>query len=88
MQNPITPFKIRPANRVNNIREYNFSKKLKDKAKLNARGSDIISLGIGGPDRPPHPETIETQCKGARKSDDNGYPPYIALAEQRRTIAE
>ena len=49
MQNSINPFNIRPANRVNNISEYYFSKKLKEIAELNARGLDIISLGIGGP---------------------------------------
>ena len=48
MQNSINPFNIRPANRVNNISEYYFSKKLKEIAELNARGLDIISLGIGG----------------------------------------
>ena len=66
MQNSINPFNIRPANRVNNISEYYFSKKLKEIAELNARGLDIISLGIGGPDRPPHPETIETLCTESR----------------------
>ena len=36
MQNSINPFNIRPANRVNNISEYYFSKKLKEIAELNA----------------------------------------------------
>ena len=57
MQNSINPFNIRPANRVNNISEYYFSKKLKEIAELNARGLDIISLGIGGPDRPDRKST-------------------------------
>ena len=35
MQNSINPFNIRPANRVNNISEYYFSKKLKEIAELN-----------------------------------------------------
>ena len=45
---------ICPANRVRQVKEYYFSKKLKEVAQLNAKGMDIISLGIGGPDRPPH----------------------------------
>ena len=77
MQNSINPFNIRPANRVNNISEYYFSKKLKEIAELNARGLDIISLGIGGPDRPPHPETIETLCTESRKSDVHGYQQMV-----------
>ena len=48
MQNSINPFNIRPANRENNISEYYFSKKLKEIAELNARGLDIISLGLTG----------------------------------------
>ena len=87
MQNSINPFNIRPANRVNNISEYYFSKKLKEIAELNARGLDIINLGIGGPDRPPHPETIETLCTESRKSDVHGYQPYIGLPELRRAFA-
>ena len=88
MQNSINPFNIRPANRVNNISEYYFSKKLKEIAELNARGLDIISLGIGGPDRPPHPETIETLCTESRKSDVHGYQPYIGIPELRRAFAD
>lgn len=59
MQNSINPFNIRPANRVNNISEYYFSKKLKEIAELNARGLDIINLGIGGPDRRPTPKRLK-----------------------------
>ena len=45
---------ICPANRVSQIKEYYFSKKLKEVADMNAKGLDVISLGIGSPDRPPH----------------------------------
>ena len=51
---------ICPANRVRQVKEYYFSKKLKEVAQLNAKGMDIISLGIGGPDRPPHQSVIDT----------------------------
>ena len=44
---------IQPANRVTEIQEYYFSRKLKEVAKLNAEGKDIISLAIGSPDMPP-----------------------------------
>ena len=43
---------IQPANRVTEIQEYYFSRKLKEVAKLNAEGMDIISLAIGSPDMP------------------------------------
>lgn len=43
---------IQPAQRVNQIQEYYFSKKLKEVAQLQAVGNDIISLAIGSPDMP------------------------------------
>lgn len=69
MPNQKTTYNITPANRVNQISEYYFSKKLKEVADMNARGLNVISLGIGSPDRPPHPETIETLCRESRKDN-------------------
>lgn len=66
MENQIS--KIKPADRLVNVSEYYFSKKLKEVAQMNAEGKDIISLGIGSPDMPPSEKTIETLCKEARKS--------------------
>ncbi len=37
---------IVPAERVSRIQEYYFSRKLREVAKLNSEGADIISLGI------------------------------------------
>lgn len=62
-----------PADRVQNIQEYYFSRKLAEVARLNDEGLDIISLGVGGPDRPPHPEVIETLCHEASRPDTHGY---------------
>lgn len=77
MQKHPTTSKIQPANRVNSVSEYYFSKKLKEIAALNAAGKDIISLGIGSPDKPPHANTIETLCTDSRKPDTHGYQPYV-----------
>ena len=51
---------IEPADRVKQVQEYYFSKKLREVARLNADGADIISLGIGGPDRMPPAGVVET----------------------------
>ena len=50
MKNSTNKPNIFPANRVENIKEYYFSKKLREIAEMNAAGADVISLGIGGPD--------------------------------------
>ena len=78
---------IVPADRVQEIQEYYFSKKLKEVAMLNAQGADIISLGIGGPDRPPHPDVISTLADEAAKPGNHSYQPYVGLPELRRAMA-
>lgn len=78
---------IKPADRISNVSEYYFSKKLKEIAKLNAEGKDIISLGIGSPDMPPSEQTIEALCDEARKADAHGYQSYIGIPELRQAFA-
>ena len=46
---------IQPANRVKEVKEYYFSTKLKEIAKLNAEGADIVSLGVAAPTVHPTP---------------------------------
>ena len=50
--------KIQPADRLNSVSEYYFSRKLKEVAQMNAAGIDVISLGIGSPDMPPSEKAI------------------------------
>lgn len=78
---------IKPAERLNAVSEYYFSKKLKEIASLNAAGKDIISLGIGSPDMPPSPETIEVLCKNAKKDNVHGYQPTVGILELRQAMA-
>ena len=70
------------------VKEYYFSKKLKEVARLNAEGRDIISLGIGGPDRPPHARVVDTLCEYAHRSDTHGYQPYVGPVELRQAYAD
>jgi len=78
---------IQPADRLSLVSEYYFSRKLKEVARLNAEGKDIISLAIGSPDMPPSPETIETLCEQARRPDTHGYQPTVGIPELRRAMA-
>ena len=80
--------KIVPANRVSDIKEYYFSKKLREIAQLNAEGADIISLGIGGPDRAPAEKVISTLQKQAAVSNNHSYQSYIGLPELRQAFAD
>lgn len=78
---------IKPSQRVENIKEYYFSTKLKEIAAMKAAGLDVISLGIGGPDRPPHPSVIETMTEALRCPDNHGYQPHVGLPELRESFA-
>ncbi|MBD5230538.1 MAG: aminotransferase class I/II-fold pyridoxal phosphate-dependent enzyme [Bacteroidales bacterium] len=79
---------IKPASRVDAIEEYYFSRKLKEVAALNAAGADIISLGIGGPDRPPHESVITTLAEEAEKAWNHSYQPYTGLPALRKAYAD
>ena len=79
---------IKPAGRVTEIQEYYFSKKLREVAALNAAGKDIISLGIGGPDRMPADDVIATLCKEAQQPGNHSYQPYIGLPQLRGQFAQ
>ncbi|MBO4945623.1 MAG: aminotransferase class I/II-fold pyridoxal phosphate-dependent enzyme [Muribaculaceae bacterium] len=79
---------IKPADRVGTIKEYYFSTKLKEVAALNAQGLDIISLGIGGPDRPPHADVIDTLADTARADGNHSYQPYVGIPELRTAFVE
>ena len=76
-----------PADRLADVKEYYFSRKLKEVAAMNAAGKDVISLAIGSPDMPPSPQTIETLCTEARKPTAHGYQPTMGIAELRQAMA-
>ena len=87
MSNAAIP-SIKPADRVGEIKEYYFSRKLREVADMNARGLDVISLGIGGPDRSPAPEVIETLQAEAAKAGNHSYQLTVGLPELRRAYAD
>lgn len=77
----------KPADRIANVSEYYFSVKLKEIAKMNAEGADIINLGIGSPDLPPAPEVIEALSDTAANPKAHGYQSYIGTPELRSAFA-
>ena len=78
---------FKPANRLNLVSEYYFSRKLKEVARLNAEGRDIISLAIGSPDMPPSAQTVERLCEVARDPSAHGYQPTMGTPELRQAMA-
>ena len=78
---------IKPAKRLDLVSEYYFSRKLKEVAKLNAEGRDIVSLAIGSPDMPPSKATVDKLCEVARMDNAHGYQPTIGTPELRNAMA-
>lgn len=79
---------IRPSQRVENIKEYYFSTKLKEVAAMKAAGHDVISLGIGGPDQPPHKDVIDTMTAALQQPGNHGYQPHVGVPELRQAFAD
>lgn len=81
-------YSIKPADRLESVSEYYFSRKLKEVAQMNAEGKNVISLGIGSPDMPPSKATIKALCENAMLPDVHGYQPTTGTPELRKAFAE
>ena len=83
---------IKPARRTESVKEYFFSIKNREIAKLNAeraaKGLDpVVNLGIGSPDGTPPREAIEVLCRNARLDGVHGYQSYTGIPELRNAFA-
>ena len=78
---------VKPADRIGDIREYYFSRKLREVETMKAAGADVISLGVGGPDLPPDDGVIETLTDAVKEPGNHGYQSYSGLPELREAFA-
>jgi len=88
MQKELKTCNICPADRVVNVEEYYFSKKLKEVASMNAAGKNVINLGVGSPDMPPSKQALDVFCTEVRKGDVHGYQPYAGIPALREGFAK
>jgi aspartate/methionine/tyrosine aminotransferase len=75
------------ANRLNGIGEYYFSQKLREIEELNKQGKQVINLGIGSPDLPPHPDVIKTLHEESLKNNTHAYQSYKGSPVFRNAIS-
>ncbi|TAH12059.1 MAG: aminotransferase class I/II-fold pyridoxal phosphate-dependent enzyme [Sphingobacteriia bacterium] len=78
---------IEKANRLAGIGEYYFSQKLREIEQLNLAGKNIINLGIGSPDLPPHPDVIKVLQEESAKPNTHAYQSYKGSPILRKAIA-
>jgi aspartate/methionine/tyrosine aminotransferase len=74
------------AKRLEGICEYYFSQKLRQIDEMNKAGRNVINLGIGSPDLPPHPDVIKTLQEEALKPNQHGYQNYKGSPVLRNAI--
>lgn len=75
------------AHRLGHIKEYYFSRKLKEVSALAAQGNDIINMGIGSPDLPAPAPVVQALTEALLDPQAHQYQSYIGLPELREAIA-
>lgn len=76
------------ASRLNEIGEYYFSQKLREIESLNKKGKNIINLGIGSPDMPPHPDVIKVLQEESARATVHGYQSYKGSPVLRNAMSD
>ena len=79
---------ISTAKRLASVKEYYFSKKLREIRQFREAGRDIINLGIGSPDLPPSASTILQLIETTTKPNNHGYQSYKGLPQLRQAMAD
>ena len=79
---------ITTSKRLEGIGEYYFSQKLREIDGLNQQGKQIINLGIGSPDLPPHPDVIRTLQEESAKPNVHAYQSYKGSPVLRKAVAD
>jgi len=78
---------IKAANRIGEVKEYYFSKKLREIAVMNANGQDVINLGIGSPDLSPSDEVIKVFNSSTKATYSAQYQPYKGIKILRNAFS-
>ena len=76
------------ADRLQQIQEYYFSKKLREVRGLVALGKPIINMGIGSPDLQPPKEVITAIQEAVLEEGAHKYQGYQGLPEFRNAVAD
>ncbi|MDX1719382.1 MAG: aminotransferase class I/II-fold pyridoxal phosphate-dependent enzyme, partial [Salegentibacter mishustinae] len=79
---------IEQAKRLDHVKEYYFSSKLREVRAMAAAGKDIINLGIGSPDLAPPQQVISALNEALVNTGAHQYQPYKGTPDFRNAIAE
>lgn len=76
------------AKRLTGVGEYYFSQKLREIDAMNKAGKQVINLGIGSPDMPPHPDVIRVLREESEKPNTHAYQNYKGSPVLRNAICK
>ena len=76
------------AKRLNTVKEYYFSEKLREVTSMVAAGYPVINIGIGSPDLPPHPKVVAALKESLDHPKVHQYQSYQGVPELRQAIAD
>jgi LL-diaminopimelate aminotransferase len=79
---------IKTANRIANVEEYYFSRKLAEVRGLDTPELRVINLGIGSPDQAPSSNAIDALIASAKNPANHGYQNYKGIPAFRKAIAD
>lgn len=80
--------KIKTANRIAQVEEYYFSRKLAEVRSLDSAELRVINLGIGSPDQAPSANAIDALIASAKNEAHHGYQSYKGIPQFRNAIAD
>lgn len=73
--------------RLRRIGAYLFADLDRKQEALQARGVDVINLGVGDPDLPTPEHIVRALQEGARDPRTHRYPPYLGTGDFRQAVA-
>lgn len=78
---------IPPADKLEHIQEYYFSRKLREVRNMMAKGIPVLNLGIGNPDLAPAPSVMAALQHSAANPNNHGYQSYNGIPALRQAMA-
>src|ERR1700724_3768342 len=79
---------MRPSERLSRIPPYLFAELERKIAAKKAAGVDVISLGIGDPDRPTPPLIVEAMQEAVTEPETHQYPSNRGRADFRAAVRD
>jgi LL-diaminopimelate aminotransferase len=79
---------MKPSERLSRIPPYLFAELERKIAAKKAAGADVISLGIGDPDRPTPPLIVEAMQEAVTEPETHRYPSNRGRADFRQAVSD